>query len=190
MPPGSSPGAQEEDLSLNPGLCGVRAAEDSLKRYELDAAILPSTPLLQDGDDRSVCTEQPLEQHSWLESLRELLGELLEEGPLPEVESLSPDVPLWDLDHLESPISSSHSSAASSADGEDFGDSNPPHSTPKPKSAPSYASAVSGGAATNAPTVLSPLPSKALSKAALPFIPATPARPSSREPTTPPLTSS
>ncbi|KAI0753440.1 hypothetical protein C8Q80DRAFT_1217567 [Daedaleopsis nitida] len=179
--------AQEEDVSLNAGLSGVRAAEDSLKRYELDAAITPSTPLLQDGDDRD---GRLLEQHSWLESLRELLGELLEDGPLPEVESLSPDVPLWDLDNLESPIPSSESSAASSVDGEELADANPLHSTPKPKSAPSYARAVSSGVVTNAPTVLSPLPSKALSKAALPFIPATPARPASQEPTTPPLTSS
>ncbi|KAH9910988.1 uncharacterized protein BXZ73DRAFT_108309, partial [Epithele typhae] len=41
-----------------------------------------------------------------------------------------------------------------------------------------------------APTVLSPLPSKLLSAAALTFIPSTPQRASSREPTTPPLTSS
>ena len=44
VPPGSSGSAQEEDVSLNAGLSGVLAAEDSLKRYELDAAILPIPP--------------------------------------------------------------------------------------------------------------------------------------------------
>ena len=116
----------------------------------------------------------------------EQLGGILEDGPLLELDSFSADVPLYDLDNLESPVDGSGSSASSSSGSS--GESHPPPSIPKPKTALSCAGAVSGGAITNSPTVLSPLPSKVLNKAALPFIPATPARLSSREPITPPLT--
>ncbi|KAI0740684.1 hypothetical protein C8Q76DRAFT_200269 [Earliella scabrosa] len=184
----SRSGAAERDVSLSAGLSGVRAAEDALKRYEVDAAIHPATPVLDQDEDPFPCSECSMEQYVWEEKVRELLGGILEDRPLPELDSLSADVPLWDLDNLESPVDGSSSSASSSSGSS--GESDLPPSTPKPKTALSYAGAVSGGAITNSPTVLSPLPSKALSKAALPFIPATPARPSSREPTTPPLTSS
>lgn len=171
------------DVSLNSELSGVRAAEDALKRYEVEVAIVPSTP----EDGRPPSFEQSIDRCAWDEKVRELLGGILDEFPLPEIDSLSSDVPIWDLDNLESP-------AATFSSDQKAGESNPPSSTPKPKGALSYASAVAGAASgaptANSPTVLSPLPSKALSKTALPFIPATPGRSSSREPTTPPLTSS
>ncbi|RPD57365.1 hypothetical protein L226DRAFT_467608 [Lentinus tigrinus ALCF2SS1-7] len=179
-------GAAEADVDLNTGLSGVQAAEDVLKRYEVEVAILPSTALAFPEDDRPACSEHTAETDAWNEKVRELFGGILVEGSLPEVDSLSPEVPLWDLDNIES--------APDLTDSEASVESDPPPSTPKAtKATPSYASAVSGKVAAS-PGVLSPFPSKLLnselSSSALDFVPSTPHRAESREPTTPPLTSS
>ncbi|KAI1788306.1 hypothetical protein LXA43DRAFT_645184 [Ganoderma leucocontextum] len=179
---GGSPG----DVSLNSALCGVRAAEEALRRYELEVAILPSDDLSNPEHERSACSESPYAGATWDEKVRELLGGILEQGALPGMDSLAQDVPLWDLNNLDSPPSSP--GTADLTDSETSCESDPPPSTPKPAKA-SYARIVSSDVTTS-PTVLSPLPSKLLSAAALTFIPSTPNREPSREPTTPPLTSS
>lgn len=175
-------GGSPADVSLNSALCGVRAAEEALMRYELEVAILSSDDLPNpEPGSPSPCTEG-----TWEEKVQELFGGILEQGALPEVDSFAQDVPLWDLNNLDSPPSSP--GTADFTDSEASGDSDLPPSTPKPARA-SYARIVSSDATTS-PTVLSPLPSKILSAAALTFIPSTPGRAPSREPTTPPLTSS
>ncbi|KAM5544982.1 hypothetical protein V8D89_001093 [Ganoderma adspersum] len=179
-------GGTNADVSLNSALCGVRAAEEALRRYELEVAILSPDDLPNLEHEQPTCPEPPCNEGTWDEKVRELLGGILEQGALPEVESLVQDVPLWDLNNLDSPPSSPGTSDLT--DSETSGDSDRPPSTPKPTKA-SYARIVSSDATTS-PTVLSPLPSKLLSAAALTFIPSTPNRTSSREPTTPPLTSS
>ena len=179
-------GGTNADVSLNSALCGVRAAEEALRRYELEVAILSPDDLPNLEHEQPNCPEHPCNEGNWDEKVRELLGGILEQGALPEVDSLAQDVPLWDLNNLDSPPSSPGTSDLT--DSEASGDSDPPPSTPKATKA-SYARIVSSDATTS-PTVLSPLPSKLLSAAALTFIPSTPNRASSREPTTPPLTSS
>ena len=179
-------GGSSGDVSLNSALCGVRAAEEALKRYELEVAILSPDDLPSPKHERSPCPKSCYSEETWEEKVRGLLGGILEQGSLPEVESLAQDVPLWDLNNLDSPPSSP--GTADLTDSEASGDSDPPPCTPKPARA-SYARIVSSDTTTS-PTVLSPLPSKILSAAALTFIPSTPNRASSREPTTPPLTSS
>ncbi|RDX40423.1 hypothetical protein OH76DRAFT_338666 [Lentinus brumalis] len=179
-------GAAQADVDLSTGLSGVQAAEDALERYEVEVAILPSAALAYPEDDRPACSEHKLEKEAWNEKVRELFGGILAEGSLPDVESLSAEVPLWDLDSIES--------APDLTDSEASVESDPPPSTPKPsKATPSYASAVSGKVNAS-PTVHSPFPSKLLnselSSSAVDFVPATPHRAESREPTTPPLTSS
>ncbi|EJF57148.1 hypothetical protein DICSQDRAFT_140593 [Dichomitus squalens LYAD-421 SS1] len=176
------------DVSLNNGLCGVRVAEEALMRYEVDAAILPSNDHFQIAEVPSPDPDPLYADGIWDEKVQELLGGILEPGALLEVDSLAQDVPLWDLHLLDSPLlAPSSSGAADLTDSETSVDSDPPPSTPKPTKA-SYARIVSSDMVS--PTVLSPLPSKLLSAAALTFIPSTPNRASSREPTTPPLTSS
>lgn len=179
-------GAAEADVDLNTGLSGVQAAEDALKRYEVEVAILPSSVLAYPEDHRPACSEHAAETDAWNEKVRELFGGILAEGSLPEVDSLSPEVPLWDLDNIECAPDLTESEASVESD--------PPPSTPKPtKSTASYANAVAGRV-TSSPGVLSPFPSKLLNSelnsSALDFIPATPHRTASREPSTPPLTSS
>ncbi|KAI0710295.1 hypothetical protein C8T65DRAFT_727309 [Cerioporus squamosus] len=179
--PGNAPNvarAAEVDVDLSTGLSGVQAAEDALNRYEVEVAILPSTALAY--------PKTIVQLDAWNEKVRELFGGILAEGSLPEVESLCAEVPLWDLDNIEN--------APDLTDSEASAESDPPPSTPKPsKATPSYASAVSGKVIIS-PTVLSPFPStllnSELSTSAVDFIPATPHRAESREPTTPPLTSS
>ena len=181
-------GAPASDVSLNDGLCGVRAAEEALRRYEVDVAILPSDDLSQPAEEPSPCLDALYAEGVWDEKVQELLGGILEPGALPEFDSLAQDVPLWDLNHLDSPtLAPSSPGTTDLTDSETSGESDPPPSTPKPAKA-SYARIVSSDV--TSPTVLSPLPSKLLSAAALTFIPSTPNRASSREPTTPPLTSS
>nr|VWO95050.1 Uncharacterized protein [Ganoderma boninense] len=179
-------GGSNGDVSLNSALCGVRAAEEALRRYELEVAILSSDDLPHLEREQPPCPDTPCSEGTWNEKVHELLGGILELGALPEVDSLALDIPLWDLNNLDSPPSSP--GTADLTDSEASGDSDPPPSTPKPTKA-SYARIVSSDPTTS-PTVLSPLPSKLLSAAALTFIPSTPNHPSSREPTTPPLTSS
>lgn len=176
----------EEDLSLNDSLCGVQAAVESLTGYELEVAI---SPFLHLDDSPSPHEEGLLSTQLWAEKVRELFDGILEQGPLPEVNSLSDDVPLWDLKQLDalfavprSPGRSEHTDSDSSVE------SDPPPSTPKPAKT-SYARVVSNDSPPG-PTVFSPVPSKILNASALTFIPSTPHRDSSREPTTPPLTSS
>ncbi|KAI0827685.1 hypothetical protein BC628DRAFT_149626 [Trametes gibbosa] len=178
----------DEDVDLNGGLSGVRAAEESLKRYEAEVSILSPEDLA--GDDSPAHSYlTTLARESWEEKVRELLGGILEPGLLPEVDAPSPDAPLWDLTRLDndSPPPGTPSTSSGTTDSDQSTDSEPPPSTPKPSKA-SYARVVSSESVTS-PTVLSPLPSKLLSAAALTFIPSTPTGPSVREPVTPPLTS-
>ena len=180
---------QEEDVSLSDGLCGVQAAEESLKRYELEVAILPSDSSSNPSTEPPCCPEHRLSKEVWAEKVQELFGGILEQGPLPEVDSLSSDISLWDLKHLEEPFIVPRSPGRSDlTDSGSSVESDPPPSTPKPTKA-SYARVVSNESPTG-PTVFSPVPSKLLNASALTFIPSTPQRESSREPTTPPLTSS
>ncbi|KAI0667118.1 hypothetical protein C8Q78DRAFT_418409 [Trametes maxima] len=177
----------EDDIDLNDTLCGVRAAEDTLKRYEVDVSIL-SSDQLNAPDSPAHASLSALAKEDWDEKVRGLLGGILELGPLPEVDTPSPDVPLWDLDHLDGQLSAPGSpSTTGLTESVSSADSDPPPSTPKPTKT-SYARVVSNDPATS-PTVLSPLPSKLLSAAALTFIPSTPTGPGIREPITPPLTS-
>ncbi|KAI0366720.1 hypothetical protein BV20DRAFT_1115156 [Pilatotrama ljubarskyi] len=177
----------EEDVDLNDGLSGVRAAEEALKRYEVEVSILSPDDLLEHDTLEGRCVAL-LAKEDWDEKVRELLGGILEVGPLPEVDAPSSDVPLWDLNRLEEDSSPPGSpSTTGCTDSETSGDSDPPPSTPRPTKT-SYARVVSSETATS-PTVLSPLPSKLLSAAALTFIPSTPNGPHIREPVTPPLTS-
>ncbi|KAI0629712.1 hypothetical protein C8Q77DRAFT_1076148 [Trametes polyzona] len=181
---------EEEDVDLNNGLSGVRAAEESLKRYEVEVSILSPDDLAGQDSDAHRCLTA-LAKENWDEKVQELLGGILEQGALPEVDEPSPDVPLWDLTRLDahSPPPGSPSTSGTT-DSETSVDSELPPSTPRPSKA-SYARVVSSETNTS-PTVLSPLPSplpsKLLSAAALTFIPSTPNGPSVREPVTPPLT--
>lgn len=176
----------EEDVDLNDGLSGVRAAQEALERYEVEVSILSPDDL--EGHDLPAhrCLTA-LGKDNWDEKVRELLGGILQPGSLPEVEAPSPDDPLWDLNRLDtlSPPPGTPSTAAFT-DSDNSVDSEPLPSTPKPNKA-SYARVVSSETPTS-PTVLSPLPSKLLSAAALTFIPSTPNGPSIREAVTPPLT--
>lgn len=176
----------EEDVDLNDGLSGVRAAQEALERYEVEVSILSPDDL--EGHDLPAhrCLTA-LGKENWDEKVRELLGGILQPGSLPEVEAPSPDDPLWDLNRLDtlSPPPGTPSTAAFT-DSDNSVDSEPLPSTPKPNKA-SYARVVSSETPTS-PTVLSPLPSKLLSAAALTFIPSTPNGPSIREAVTPPLT--
>ncbi|KAH9856739.1 hypothetical protein C2E23DRAFT_808895 [Lenzites betulinus] len=178
----------EDGVDLNGGLSGVRAAEESLKRYEVEVSIL-SPDDLEGHDSLAHGYLTTLAKENWEEKVRELLGGILEPGSLPEVDTPSPDFPLWDLTRLDShsPPPGTPSTSSGTTDSDQSVDSEPPPSTPKPSKA-SYARVVSSESVTS-PTVLSPLPSKLLSAAALTFIPSTPTGPSIREPTTPPLTS-
>ncbi|KAI8978227.1 hypothetical protein BD414DRAFT_509324 [Trametes punicea] len=179
--------SDEEDVDLNEGLCGVRAAEDALKRYEVEVSIHSPDHLAEHDPSLNRCLAA-LTKESWDEKVEELLGGILQLGSLPEVDSPPPGVPLWDLDRLEndSPPPRS-SSTADLTDSEMSVESDPPPSTPKPAKT-SYARVVSCEFAAS-PTVLSPLPSKLLSPAALTFIPSTPSVQVAGEPVTPPLTS-
>ncbi|KAI0359210.1 hypothetical protein OH77DRAFT_1472439 [Trametes cingulata] len=177
----------EEDVDLNDGLSGVRAAQEALKRYEVEASILSPDDLVEHDTLERRCLALYAKE-DWDEKVRELLGGILEVGSLPEVEAPSSDVPLWDLNRLENDSSPPGSpSTTGCTDSETSGDSDPPPSTPRPTKT-SYARVVSSETVTS-PTVLSPLPSKLLSAAALTFIPSTPTGPHVREPVTPPLTS-
>ncbi|KAI0764379.1 hypothetical protein BD413DRAFT_193496 [Trametes elegans] len=177
----------EEDVDLNTGLSGVRAAEDVLQRYEVEASILSSSDVADRESPVDRCLAA-LAKEDWDEKVRELLGGILQSGTLPDIDEPPPDVPLWDLSLLEDPTPPPDSpSTAELTDSEASGESDPPPSTPRPTKT-SYARVVSSETATS-PTVLSPLPSKLLSAAALTFIPSTPNGPSIREPVTPPLTS-
>lgn len=177
----------EEDVDLNDGLSGVRAAQEALERYEVEVSIL-SPDELEEHDSHVRRCLTALAKDNWDEKVRELLGGILQPGSLPEVDEPSPDAPLWDLTRLDghSPVPGTPSTTAFT-DSDNSVDSEPPPSTPKPNKA-SYARVVSNETPTS-PTVLSPLPSKLLSAAALTFIPSIPNGPTVREPVTPPLTS-
>ncbi|KAI0644935.1 hypothetical protein C8Q79DRAFT_1104511 [Trametes meyenii] len=177
----------EDDIDLNNALSGVRAVEDTLKWYEDDVSIR-SSDQLNVPDSPIHASLATLAKDDWDEKVRGLLGGILELRPLPEVDTPSPDVPLWDLDHLDGQVSAPSSPCTTGlTESVTSADSEPPPSTPKPTKT-SYARVVSNDPATS-PTVLSPLPSKLLSAAALTFIPSTPSGPDIHEPITPPLTS-
>ncbi|KAJ8501773.1 hypothetical protein ONZ51_g411 [Trametes cubensis] len=177
----------EEDVDLNHGLCGVQAAEEALKRYEVEVSILSPDDLVEHDSSTDRCLAS-LAKEKWDEKVQELLGGILKLGSLPEVETPPPDAPLWDLNRLENDSPPPRSpSTAELTDSETSVESDPPPSTPKPTKT-SYARVVSSESVTS-PTVLSPLPSKLLSASALTFIPSTPVAQIAREPVTPPLTS-
>ena len=183
------PCGADEDVRLNDGLCCVQVAEESLRGYEHEVAILPAESVAISEDGISSSSVHLISQDAWAGKVKELVGDILEWGPLPEVDELSPDVPLWDLSQLDSLFDPPRSPGRS--DRTDSGssvESDLPPSTPKPAKT-SYARVVSNESPPG-PTVFSPIPSKLLSASALTFIPSTPQRESSREPSTPPLTSS
>ncbi|KAL7277582.1 hypothetical protein ACG7TL_008508 [Trametes sanguinea] len=176
----------EDDVDLNEGLSGVRATEDVLKRYEVEVSILSPDDILDNDSPMDRCLDV-LTKEDWDDKVQELLGGILQLGPLPEVDTPPPGVPLWDLSRLENESPPPRSpSTAELTDSETSVESDPPPSTPKP-SKTSYARVVSSETATS-PTVHSPLPSKLLSASALTFIPSTPTVQVVREPITPPLT--
>ncbi|CDO72602.1 hypothetical protein BN946_scf184985.g21 [Trametes cinnabarina] len=179
--------SDEEDVDLNEGLSGVRAAQDALKRYEVEVSII-SPDGISDGEDSSAkCSLDSLKEEDWADRVQELLGGILQLGTLPDVDTPPPGVQLWDLSRLENDSPAPRSpSIAELTDSETSGESEPPPCTPKPTRT-SYARVVSSETITS-PTVHSPLPSKLLSAAALTFIPSTSSAQVIREPITPPLT--
>ncbi|KAI9061434.1 hypothetical protein FKP32DRAFT_1604866 [Trametes sanguinea] len=176
----------EEDVDLNEELSGVRATEAVLKRYEAEVSILSPDDIPDNDSPVERCLDV-LTKEDWDDKVQELLGGILQLGPLPEVDTPPPGVTLWDLSRLENESPPPRSpSTAELTDSETSVESDPPPSTPKP-SKTSYARVVSSETVTS-PTVHSPLPSKLLSAAALTFIPSTPTVQVIREPITPPLT--
>ncbi|KAJ2977897.1 hypothetical protein NUW54_g11361 [Trametes sanguinea] len=176
----------EEDVDLNEGLSGVRATEAVLKRYEAEVSIVSPDDIPDNDSPVERCLDV-LTKEDWDDKVQELLGGILQLGPLPEVDTPPPGVTLWDLSRFENESPPPRSpSTAELTDSETSVESDPPPSTPKP-SKTSYARVVSSETATS-PTVHSPLPSKLLSAAALTFIPSTPTVQVIREPITPPLT--
>ncbi|KAH8103586.1 hypothetical protein BXZ70DRAFT_926478 [Cristinia sonorae] len=196
--------ADAAELVLNTDLVGVKGAEDTMKRYELDVGILSKPSFLDLRSTRepllfrdNLCEDETFATQSrWDDQVRILFGDAFRRSHLDGSYDWEFNQKVWNLDeNVDSPSRTSTSpDVVDLTDSELSADSEPLPSTPN-ADRKSYAQVVfveRPGQSYQDKTVIAPSPAKPLNASALSFIPATntpsevPSRESSESPYTSP----